>query len=192
MVLPYGGEGFCMPALEAMASGLPVIVPAGGPTDEFVPDRARWRVPARVQPKPANRVDPWHTASTPFMLKPDLEALRDLLLEADRDGEGRASRGRAGSAAAKRYSWDAVAAQYADRLQAIAAGPPRSARPDVEPFPLEGAATARLLATPVWLGSDRLGELLGAWSRATSPGRPASTCWPTAGCTATARCWPNG
>jgi hypothetical protein len=29
------------------------------------------------------------------------------------------------------------------------------------------------LATPAWLGSDRLGELLWAWSQATSPGQPA-------------------
>jgi glycosyltransferase involved in cell wall biosynthesis len=173
MVLPYRGEGFCMPALEAMASGLPVIVSAGGPTDEFVPDDACWRVPARVQPKPVDRVDQWDTASTPFMLEPDPEALRDLMLEADGDGEGRISRGRAGSGAARRYSWDAVAAQYADRLRAITAAPPRSARPEVEPFPLEGAATARLLATPAWLGSDRLGRLLRAWSQSTSPGQPA-------------------
>ena len=170
MVLPYRGEGFCMPALEAMASGLPVIVPAGGPTDEFVPDAACWRVPARRTYKPVNRVDEWDTASTPFMLEPDVAALRDLLLEADRDVEGRRARGAAGVAAAAAHGWDAVARRYADRLGAIAASAPRSARPDVPPFPLEGGAGVRLLATPAWRGADRLGELLAAWTSATAPG----------------------
>ena len=170
MVLPYRGEGFCMPALEAMASGLPVIVPAGGPTDEFVPDDACWRVPARRAYKPVNRVDEWDTASTPFMLEPDVAALRDLLVAADRDAEGRRSRGAAGVEAASAYGWDAMTGRYAERLSAIAASRPRSARPDVAPFPLEGGAGARLLATPAWRGSDRLGDLLLAWTSATTPG----------------------
>ena len=34
---PYTAEGFCMPALEASACGLPVLCTKGGPTDEFLP-----------------------------------------------------------------------------------------------------------------------------------------------------------
>jgi glycosyltransferase involved in cell wall biosynthesis len=35
-VTPYSAEGFNLPALEAVASGVPVVATAGGPTDEFL------------------------------------------------------------------------------------------------------------------------------------------------------------
>src|SRR3954447_3988085 len=71
LVQPYRGEGFAMPPLEAMACGLPVIVTAGGPTDEFVPDEACWRIPSTIDHRPTNRVDEWETAGRPWMLEPD-------------------------------------------------------------------------------------------------------------------------
>jgi glycosyltransferase involved in cell wall biosynthesis len=64
LVQPYRGEGFCLPALEAMACGLPVIVPEGGPTDDFVDEGVGWRVPAERKPLAEQRVGPWDCVGT--------------------------------------------------------------------------------------------------------------------------------
>lgn len=45
-VSSYRGEGFSLPTLEAMSSGLPVIVTGGGATDDFVDEDVGWLIDA--------------------------------------------------------------------------------------------------------------------------------------------------
>ncbi len=54
-VSPYRAEGFNLPVLEALACGTPVIVTAGGPTDDFCPEPLAVRVPS-VQRDTASEV----------------------------------------------------------------------------------------------------------------------------------------
>ena len=46
-VTPYFAEGFNLPALEALACGLPLICTAGGPTDDFVNDDLALRISSK-------------------------------------------------------------------------------------------------------------------------------------------------
>jgi glycosyltransferase involved in cell wall biosynthesis len=176
LVHPYRGEGFAMPVLEAMACGLPAIVTAGGPTDEFLPEEAGWRIDARRVQFAEDRIDTLDTVARPWLLEPDRAHLVALLRQADAaDDDELDARGRAGRAAAQSFSWDAVAARYQDRITALAARRPRRATAALhEPFPLAEEVALRVLATPAWRRSDRLGKLLAEWVAATD--RDAGAC----------------
>jgi glycosyltransferase involved in cell wall biosynthesis len=175
LVHPYRGEGFAMPVLEAMACGLPALVTAAGPTDEFCPPDACWRIPSQRALIPGGRVGDMALAGDGWMLEPDRGALVALLRKAaDAGSEERARRGAAGRRAAAAYGWDAVARRYAERLRAIAARPPRIAREPAVDVAIEDGSGPRLLAVPAYRSTDRLADLLAAWATAAPSGTPGT------------------
>jgi glycosyltransferase involved in cell wall biosynthesis len=110
-VSPYLAEGFNLPVLEAVASGLPVICTAGGPTDDFTRDDFALYVRSTPTQTPMN-------GESRHVCVPDLDHLIHQMEHAVARPEI-ASRARAtGPAwAAERYSWQRVTDQLLEVIR---------------------------------------------------------------------------
>jgi glycosyltransferase involved in cell wall biosynthesis len=163
VVLPYRAEGFCLPALEAMACGVPVIHTAAGPTGEFCPPDAGWALSSRRVSFEA-RTYAGPTAGPACALEVDPDVLAAALRTAAGVGpEARAERGAHARRAAERMSW-AAAAEIADRrlVELARCAPPRWARAIVPPQ-LDARGTTVLYA-PEWDRPQTWQPVLRAWA----------------------------
>ena len=117
LVAPYRGEGFCLPALEAMACGVPVIASAGGPTDDFVTTDTGWAVPTHK----AEALGVGPLCGPPVWLEMETGDLRRALRIAFDDRQESSRRGRAAShLVASRFTWTHTADLMVNRLQSLA------------------------------------------------------------------------
>lgn len=107
-VLPSRGEGFCLPCVEAMAAGLPVIVTNFSGPSEYMDSAHSY--PLNYHPQ-LNRDG---------SAEPDVDHLQQLMLTAYNDPRGNAIKGmRATDYVYKHYSSSVVALKIAQRLQII-------------------------------------------------------------------------
>jgi glycosyltransferase involved in cell wall biosynthesis len=163
VVLPYRAEGFCLPALEAMACGVPVIHTAAGPTGEFCPPDAGWALSSRRVSFEA-RTYAGPTAGPACALEVDPDVLATTLRSvASAGADARAERGAHARRAAERMSW-AAAAEVADRrlVELARCAPPRWARAIVPPQ-LDARGTTVLYA-PVWDHAQTWQPVLRSWA----------------------------
>jgi glycosyltransferase involved in cell wall biosynthesis len=111
LVLPYRGEGFGLPVLEAMACGTAPLVTNGGATDDFVTDTTGYRMPARRIPVIDPNGDPLATPG--WALETDQPTLRRYMRHAfEHRDEVRRLGANAAAAVRDGYTW-AHAAQRA-------------------------------------------------------------------------------
>lgn len=98
---PYRGEGFNMPALEAVACGIPVVCTASGPTNDFVPPGVAMKVESRLG------ANPW--APGDFALVPNQASFNGQLERAVSNAAVRANAREVGPAfVANGWTWDQV------------------------------------------------------------------------------------
>jgi glycosyltransferase involved in cell wall biosynthesis len=178
LVQPYRAEGFCLPALEALACGLPLIVTAGGPTDDFVSDDCAWRIPAgRVAVPPEAFAENGLTLARPgYMLAPDVDALVDALRAAT-DPTARGARAATARVHAERFGWSQAADVAAARLAAL------DGRTPVRHIDAAAVPERRgflFVATPDWSDRDSWAPALHAYVEAFSDADDVTLVFPAA------------
>jgi len=170
-VTPYRGEGFCLPALEAMACGLPVVHTAIGPTNEFVPTDGGWTVPAERAPLREGARLP-ELVTPGYVHEVDHDALVATLREVAGAPAERAARGASALVRAQDYHWDRIGAIVQDSLRKL----------EEEALPLAreiGAAELErrdelVLYAPDWDDEDTWGPTIERWAAALGPDDPVT------------------
>lgn len=109
-VSPYRAEGFNLPVLEAIACHTPVIVTAGGATDDFCPEGVGLKIPGR----PAI-LDGFQSLAPGRYIEPDIEALIETM-RAVAGGQAHPSPSEQAlrDAILRRFTWEEAAGQIAD------------------------------------------------------------------------------
>ena len=120
LVHPYRGEGYGLTVAEAMATGLPVIVPEGGSTADFCDDRTALLVPSHPLVLDRTRVGDLDLVGNVSVIEVLALDLAERMRNAYHDRDAARDVGARASAEVRaHHTWDAAAAIAAERLRAL-------------------------------------------------------------------------
>ena len=121
LVHPYRSEGFALPVLESMSSGLPVVVTRDGAADDFCGDGEATRIDSTLTVSDTPYVGDILTADYPYHREPSASHLSSIikqLVDCEIDVEPLR---RAAFARASEYQWERVGAVAGRSLVALVA-----------------------------------------------------------------------
>lgn len=119
-VHPYRGEGFGLPILEAMACGLPVVVPETGPAPEFSSLDSAWYLPTWTHFEWGKALgEVGVTPYYPYYHEVDLPALVRCLQTLAAQPDTLPQKGRAARKAAEAYDWQVMAARIRTEITGL-------------------------------------------------------------------------
>ena len=118
-VSSYRGEAFSLPTLEAMSSGLPVIVPRGGATDDFIDQDVGWLIAAEKR-SVGRKVYSHMLDRDAFLLEPSAHNLQEIMREVYRSPSEILRKGVKGALRARKdWTWKHSLLQILSRIDSL-------------------------------------------------------------------------